>query len=108
MLFRSDLRHNHEMSFGRPRKAKVEETVSYVRDCFVNEKVLIHSSCERLIWELGNAIWNERRTDISRSSKQSHGDGIMALAYALREVNWGTRPEDISHGIEFVKVRRAK
>jgi hypothetical protein len=70
--------------------------------------VLIHSSCERLIWELGNAIWNERRTDISRSSKQSHGDGIMALAYALREVSWGSRPEDVSTGLEFVKVRRAR
>jgi phage terminase large subunit-like protein len=103
-----DLRHEHGMNFGRPRKAKVEETISFVRDCFINDKVLIHSSCERLIWELGNAIWNERRTEISRSSKQSHGDGIMALAYALREVSWGTRPEDVSSGLEFGKIRRIR
>ena len=103
-----DLRHTHEMSFGRPRKAKVEETISFVRDCFINDKVLIHSSCERLIWELSNAIWNQQRTGISRNSKQSHGDGIMAIAYALREVSWGTRPEDVSSGLEFNKVRRAK
>jgi hypothetical protein len=70
--------------------------------------VLIHSSCERLIWELGNAIWNDKRTDVSRSSKQSHGDGIFALCYALREVSWGTRPEDVSAGIEFAKIRRAR
>jgi hypothetical protein len=96
------------MSFGRPRKAKVEESMAYLRDCFINEKVLIHSSCERLIWELENCIWNDKRTDISRSSKQSHGDGLMALLYALREVNWGVRPEDLSVGIEFNKIRRSK
>jgi hypothetical protein len=90
------LRHEHSLSFRRPKKAKIEESSIFLRDCFKNDKILIHESCTGLITQLKNAIWKDNRKDVERSEEVGHADAIFALIYALRVVTWGRKALDAS------------
>ena len=88
------LRHEHKLSFRRPVKAKVEESINFLRDCFINDKILINQECKGLIMQLKNAIWKDSRKEIERTDELGHSDGIMALIYLLRMVPWGRKAKD--------------
>jgi PBSX family phage terminase large subunit len=90
------LRHDNKLVFRRPKKAKIEESINFLRDCFKNEKILIHNSCKGLIEQLKNCIWKENRKDVERSDELGHADAIFALLYGLREVRWGRKALDAS------------
>lgn len=89
-----DLRTTYGWSFRNPRKGKVQETISYLRDCFANDRVEIHPSCKKLIYQLNTAIWDDSREKIARNADQSHADLIVALSYVCKEIPWNTRPGD--------------
>jgi len=87
------LRHEHRLNFRRPQKAKIEESINFLRDCFKNNKILISPNCQGLIEELKNGIWKANRTDVERTDK-GHNDAIMALIYLCRMVPWGRKAGD--------------
>lgn len=86
-----------------PSKARVEETIAFLRDCLKTGRVLISPECKELIFELENGVWKENKKDIERSGELGHCDGIMALAYAVKSINWGRRPDD-SIPLRFGKI----
>jgi hypothetical protein len=104
-------RHTLNVDYGwittAPSKARVEETIAFLRDCFKNDKVLIAPECTELIFELQNAMWKDNRRDIDRIGDMGHGDGVMALAYAVKAINWGRRPGD-SVPLKFSRLSRGK
>ena len=91
-------RHTLNVDYGwitrPPTKARVEETIAFLRDCFKNNKVVIFPECKELIFELENGVWKDNRKDIERTGELGHADGVMALAYAVKSCNWGARPGD--------------
>lgn len=89
-----DLRNTYGWSFRRPRKGKIEESINFLRDCFISDRIAIHESCKGLIAQLETGIWNPNRTDLERTHL-GHSDAVMALVYALKEVRFGTRPTDL-------------
>lgn len=104
------LRHEHKLNFRRPRKAKIEESINFLRDCFVNDRIVIHESCVGLIAELKNSIWKENRKDIERSEELGHADAMFALIYALREIDWTRKALDYSSSkvLKFGRVSSAR
>lgn len=103
-LERKELREIHGIQHINPLKGKVEDNIAHLRSALENNKIEIHSGCERLIWELKNCVWktsiNENK-QIERNSNQKHGDAIMALTYMLRAVNWRYRPGNIRYNIKL-------
>lgn len=87
-----ELRHTHGLKFVRPVKKKLEDTLSYLRNAFEKDMILISPKCKRLIYELSYAVWDEKKRDVARNDEQSHADLTMALAYIARKVNWKARP----------------
>lgn len=87
-----DLRNSHGLRFVRPSKKKLEDTLSFLRNCFEQDKILINPDCKKLIWELQYAVWDEKKHDVARNEQQSHADLTMALAYIAKKVNWKMRP----------------
>jgi hypothetical protein len=103
-LERKEFREIHGIQHISPLKGKVEDNIAHLRSAFENNKIEIHGSCERLIWELNNCVWkisiNENK-QIERNSTQKHGDAIMALTYMLRAVNWRYRPDNAGYNIKL-------
>jgi len=106
---RHSMNVDHNWQTQPPSKGRTEETIAYLRDCFKNNRIMIHPRCVGLINELKTAIWNDQRTEIKRDSKQLHADGVMSLAYGAKAVIFGRRPDDIV-GLVFRKlsIRRKK
>lgn len=89
-----DLRNTYGWAFRAPRKGKLEESLAFLRDAIINNKILIHPSCTKLIFQLETAIWDEKRKEVARNAEQSHADLVMALAYNIKEIPFNTRPGD--------------
>lgn len=89
-----DLRTTYNWIFRNPSKGQVSESIAWLRDIFVNNKILIHPRCEKLIYQLKTAIWAENRKDIARNADQSHADLIVALCYITKAIPWNSRPTD--------------
>lgn len=103
-LEHKEFREVHGIQHNHPIKGIVEDNIAHLRSAFENEKILISSKCERLIWELNNCVWKETITEtkqIDRTATQKHGDAIMALTYMLRAVNWRFRPDKPEHNLKI-------
>jgi len=106
-LARHELRNSHGWNMRAPTKGKVDETINFLRDVLVNKKLLISPKCVNLIHELEVSIWADNRREIDRGGTVKHSDGLVALCYALKAVNWGRRPSD-SVGLKFKSIRGVK
>lgn len=101
-----ELRNNHNWNMRPPVKGRVEEQVAFLRDCLVNDKVLISSKCINLINDLTMGIWSPNRKEFDRGGNVGHSDGIAALCYALKSVPWaGTKA---TPNLKFGGIRGAK
>lgn len=89
-----DLKMTYGWQFRAPKKGRLDESISFLRDAIINNKILIHPSCTKLIYQLKTSIWDERREKVARNDDQSHGDLVMALAYNIKEIPFNTRPGD--------------
>ncbi len=93
-LVASSLRQEYNLEFNRPKVRKVVDNIEFLREHFASDRVVINPDCTNLIETLENALWDEDKTGIARSKQYAHGDVIMALIYALREVQyiWDSAP----------------
>lgn len=100
-------RHTLNVDYGwittAPSKARLEETIAFLRDCFKTGRIIIAPECKELIFELENGVWKDNRKDIDRVGDLGHCDAIMGLAYGVRAVNWGRSPTD-SVPLRFSKI----
>lgn len=106
-IARHTLRNDYGWNMRAPTKGQTAETIAFLRDCLVNNKLIISPKCVNLIHELTVGIWAPNRKDIDRGGTVGHADGVMALAYALKAVPWGRRPSDAVQ-LKFGGIKGAK
>lgn len=70
-----------------PLKDKFESTVTFIRNAFYQEQLLIDKKCKLLIATCENGMFNKNKTDFERSSTLGHLDALMALVYCLRSID---------------------
>lgn len=71
----------------QPIKDKFESTITFIRNEFYKDALLIDSKNTLLIETLRSGIFNKQKTDFKRTAALGHLDFIMALIYALRGVD---------------------
>ena len=91
-----DLRTTYNWVFRNPSKGQISESIAWLRDCFISDKIIIDPKCEKLIYQLKTAIWAENRKEVARNADQSHADLIMSLTYITKAIPWNSRPTDIN------------
>ena len=87
-----DFQIDHGISVEPALKHDADVTLSSLRTAVQSGKIMIDPKCERLIYQLENGVWNDKRTDWVRSEELGHCDGISALAYFNRCAKWRRNP----------------
>lgn len=107
---RYSLRVQYGLDFLNPKKGKITDNVAFLRNCFENNKVLIHSSCKNLIKQCKDGIWKENHKEFERTESLGHLDLLVCLIYGVRSVDWNYRPgnkrNNIQLGINIKKVKQ--
>jgi hypothetical protein len=67
-----------------PIKEGFVETLTYIRDIFFRDGIVIDPRCVKLIETLRSGTLNDARTDWARTPTLGHCDGIMATVYGYR------------------------
>lgn len=88
------------VSFAPAIKTDKEAAINRLRLMFAEGKVVIHPRCKSLIHQLKVGIWNERRTDYERLPNAGHLDGIDALVYMARMIDYNRNPVSPLVGIK--------
>lgn len=70
-----------------PLKDKFDSTVTFLRNEFYRDRLVIHPRCKLLIETCESAMFNRQKTDFLRTSTLGHADALMALVYLLRSVD---------------------
>jgi hypothetical protein len=70
-----------------PVKDKFESTITFIRNEFFQNKVIIDPKCKLLIQTLRSGTFNKQKTDFSRNITTGHCDALMSLIYGLRSVD---------------------
>lgn len=78
------------LSTAAPLKDKFESTITFIRNEFYNDRLVIHPDCKLLIETLRSSTFNKQKTDFLRTSALGHADMLMALVYLLRAVDRNT------------------
>jgi len=74
--------------------------LSKLRVAIANREILIHPRCSQLISHLRHATWNKSRTSYERSADHGHFDGVDALKYLIRGVDFTRSPyPDLPPGV---------
>jgi hypothetical protein len=78
------------LSTAEPVKDKFDSTITFIRNEFYNDRLVIHPDCKLLIETLRSATFNKQKTDFLRTSALGHADMLMALVYLLRSIDRNT------------------
>jgi hypothetical protein len=70
-----------------PIKDKFDSTITFLRNEFYQNKIVIHPNCKLLIETLRSQIFNKHKTDFQRTISLGHADALMALVYLLRSID---------------------
>lgn len=99
-----DLGSIHNMFFNSTSKDSLHAMVNAVRVWIAKGRVEIDSSCRVLIDSLKYGIWNDNRSEFSRSKTLGHYDAIAALMYLIRNIDEATNPIPIKTGFNQVNL----
>lgn len=77
--------------FSPTAKDDKENQVNRVREWVQSGKLVISPKCEKLLFQLRNTVWNEKRDDFVRT-KEGHGDLLDALIYLCRNIDRQRNP----------------
>lgn len=80
--------------FTNSRKDDKAAAISNLRKLLGSEKVIISPKCKNLIRHLENVRWRSltNKTDYARSADEGHYDGVDALIYLTRMMNYSKNP----------------
>lgn len=90
-----DMATLHKYNVLPTKKDNKEAMVNHLRTLFNANKILIHPRCSFLISQLRDGIWKDKESgkpDFERSEELGHLDGIDALVYGVRNVNFHYNP----------------
>lgn len=76
----------HGLYFSPTAKDDKENQVNRVREWVQSGKLFVNPRCQKLLFQLRNTVWNEKRDDFVRT-KEGHGDLLDALIYLCRNVD---------------------
>jgi hypothetical protein len=88
----NDLHQLHKLAFTKTQKDDADGALNNMRVALGQKKVIIHPRCETLIFHLEFAVWNKSKTKIDRSVDHGHYDGVDALKYLVRNIDWRKNP----------------
>jgi len=88
----ADLNNFHGRDWIAAQKDDAAAALNNLRLAIASNKVVIHPRCKTLISHLRHAIWNKSRTSYERSGDFGHFDGVDALKYLLRAVDFQYNP----------------
>lgn len=66
--------------------------INFIRNLIKNDKLIINPKCKYLIHHLKNAKWAKSRELFARCAEGSHYDGVPALVYLSRGINYNLNP----------------
>ncbi len=107
-----DIRREHHLDFQPPDKSGVQSGISYVQGSnnYVNllisgRQIKVHKRCVNLLRQMRNAIWNKKRNDFERDSRDGpesmgHYDLAAALVYFCRAILRTRNPFPEGHRIQ--------
>lgn len=87
-----DLGQTHGIRFQPALKYDAEAALNNLRGLFASRRVEINQRCKHLIHQLRVGIWNKNRTDYERLPGAGHLDGIDALKYLARHIDYQANP----------------
>lgn len=88
----NDLYQLHRLQFNKTAKDDADAALSNMRVMIGQGRIVINPRCVTLINHLEFAIWDKNKTKIIRSSDHGHYDGVDALKYLVRNVDWNKNP----------------
>lgn len=99
-----DLGSIHNMFFHSTSKDSLHAMVNQMRVWVAAGRIEIDESCVYLIDSLKYGIWNEQRTEFSRSKVLGHFDALATLMYLVRNIDESTNPIPIKVGFNQVNL----
>lgn len=75
------------MATATPVKDKFESTVTFIRNQFFQDLLLISPDCPLLIATCRSQMFNRAKTDFLRTTTLGHADSLMSCIYGLRSVD---------------------
>jgi phage terminase large subunit len=87
-------RYSHgELNFETPKKTDKQAVINQIRVMLSQEKIIINPRCTNLIRHLSNCRWKGTTKDeFARSPDDGHYDGVDALVYLIRSINYNKNP----------------
>jgi PBSX family phage terminase large subunit len=96
-----DLCNTYGLVFSPASKYDKEAAINQMRKLIQDKKILISKKCKNLIHQLKVGIWNKSRTDYERIPGAGHLDGLDALKYGIRIVDFNKNPVPINYGYNW-------
>lgn len=81
----------HGLYFSPTAKDDKENQVNRVREWVQSGKLIVSPRCQKLLFQLRNTVWNEKRDDFVRT-REGHGDLLDALIYLCRNIDRQRNP----------------
>lgn len=94
-----DFNVTYKLHVSPANKYDKDELINRTRRMFQDGKILISQKCIGLIHQLKVGIWNTRRTDYERLPGAGHLDGIDALRYLIRSIDYNCNPVPAYNGM---------
>lgn len=104
LVFINDLAQDFGLKFKATGKDNLLAMVNELRDLIAKKRIVINPRCVELLKQLDHGEWNKNRDKFAHMSNGSHCDGIAALIYLIRNVNYRRNPfptEQVSYVNHF-------
>jgi hypothetical protein len=99
LMLIQDMTTLHGLSFIPTTKEALEAMINEVRILVGEGRLVVSPKCKMLLGCLKYGIWNEKRTQFSRSSVYMHFDHLAALVYLIRNLDKVTNPIPATYSI---------
>lgn len=97
-------KHNaaHPVDFGMASKNDKLANINKLRVMLTNKRIIIDPSCQTLMRHLKHCKWKDKssKDEFARSQDDGHYDGVDALLYFSRAVNYTKNPYPASFGYD--------
>lgn len=88
----NDLHNLHNLTFVPTAKDDAEAALNNMRIMLKEKKIIINPRCKTLVFHLRNGTWKKGGQVFARSTDAGHYDGIDALKYMVRNINYTRNP----------------
>lgn len=94
----NDLHVLHRLDFLPTKKDDADAALNNLRIMIKEKRIMIHPRCTILITHLKYGKWDKNRRKYARSKDHGHYDGIDALKYLVRNVQFNKNPYPFLYG----------